>query len=153
MVENLHQIYFIMNVHVNVLKEQPCSFYFGNMFNYSRLAAIFFFLIQHDYYIEKKKNNSYIGLFFSFHFFRVSMFAHSSEQLLGYKDSQRESLTLLDAKELLKYFTPEGLPVGDLQPLQIPKRYASSILKPLKTILRTDVGECEQWLNESLRMA
>lgn len=71
------------------------------------------------------------------------MFAHSSEQLLGHKDSQRESLTLLDAKELLKYFTPEGLPVGDLQPLQIPKRYESSMLKPLKTILRTDVGECE----------
>ncbi|NXF41812.1 MTBP protein, partial [Nyctibius bracteatus] len=61
---------------------------------------------------------------------RVSMFAHSSEQLLGHKDSQRESLTLLDAKELLKYFTPEGLPVGDLQPLQIPRRYESSILKP-----------------------
>lgn len=72
------------------------------------------------------------------------MFAHSSEQLLGHKDSQRESLTLLDAKELLKYFTPEGLPVGDLQPLQVPKRYESSILKPLKTILRTHVGKCEQ---------
>uniref|UniRef100_A0A8C4JNJ8 MDM2 binding protein n=1 Tax=Dromaius novaehollandiae TaxID=8790 RepID=A0A8C4JNJ8_DRONO len=53
---------------------------------------------------------------------RVSMFPHSSEQLLGHKDGQKESLTLLDAKELLKYFTPEGLPVGDLQPLQIPKR-------------------------------
>ncbi|XP_014820764.1 PREDICTED: mdm2-binding protein isoform X1 [Calidris pugnax] len=61
---------------------------------------------------------------------RVSMFAHSSEQLLGHKDSQRESLTLLDAKELLKYFTPEGLPVGDLQPLQIPKRENTFILTP-----------------------
>ncbi|KAK1198282.1 MTBP protein, partial [Pygoscelis papua] len=61
---------------------------------------------------------------------RVSMFAHSSEQLLGYKDSQRESLTLLDAKELLKYFTPEGLPVGDLQPLQIPKRENAFLLTP-----------------------
>jgi len=80
------------------------------------------------------------------------MFAQSSEQLLGHEDSQRESLTLLDAKELLKYFTPEGLPVGDLQPLQIPKRYESGILKPLKSILGTDVGECER-LNESLRMA
>ncbi|NXC39445.1 MTBP protein, partial [Penelope pileata] len=61
---------------------------------------------------------------------RVSMFAHSSEQLLGHKDSQRESLTLLDAKELLKYFTPEGLPVGDLQPLQIPKRENAFFLTP-----------------------
>ncbi|NXF45017.1 MTBP protein, partial [Oceanites oceanicus] len=61
---------------------------------------------------------------------RVSMFAHSSEQLLGHKDSQRESLTLLDAKELLKYFTPEGLPVGHLQPLQIPKRENAFLLTP-----------------------
>uniref|UniRef100_A0A8C3GJX9 MDM2 binding protein n=1 Tax=Cairina moschata TaxID=8855 RepID=A0A8C3GJX9_CAIMO len=61
---------------------------------------------------------------------RASVFAHSSEQLLGHKDSQRESLTLLDAKELLKYFTPEGLPVGDLQPLQIPKRENAFFLTP-----------------------
>ncbi|KFV73891.1 Mdm2-binding protein, partial [Struthio camelus australis] len=61
---------------------------------------------------------------------RVSMFPHSSEQLLGHKDGQRESLTLLDAKELLKYFTPEGLPVGDLQPLQIPKRENVFLLTP-----------------------
>ncbi|NXG18488.1 MTBP protein, partial [Grallaria varia] len=61
---------------------------------------------------------------------RVSLFARSSEQLLGHKDSQRESLTLLDAKELLKYFTPEGLPVGDLQPLQIPKRENAFLLTP-----------------------
>ncbi|KFO88523.1 Mdm2-binding protein, partial [Buceros rhinoceros silvestris] len=61
---------------------------------------------------------------------RVSMFANSSEQLLGHKDSQRESLTLLDAKELLKYFTPEGLPVGDLQPLQVPKRENVFLLTP-----------------------
>ncbi|NXR08180.1 MTBP protein, partial [Semnornis frantzii] len=64
---------------------------------------------------------------------RVSMFAHSSEQLLGHKDSQRESLTLLGAKELLKYFTPEGLPVGDLQPLQIPKRDNTFLLTPALT--------------------
>ncbi|XP_031988268.1 mdm2-binding protein [Corvus moneduloides] len=61
---------------------------------------------------------------------RVPLFAHSSEQLLGHKDSQRESLTLLDAKELLKYFTPEGLPVGDLQPLQVPKRENVFLLTP-----------------------
>ncbi|NXH85813.1 MTBP protein, partial [Edolisoma coerulescens] len=61
---------------------------------------------------------------------RVPLFAHSSEQLLGHKDSQRESLTLLDAKELLKYFTPEGLPVGDLQPLQVPKRENAFRLTP-----------------------
>ncbi|NWX32771.1 MTBP protein, partial [Notiomystis cincta] len=61
---------------------------------------------------------------------RVPLFAHSSEQLLGHKDSQRESLTLLDAKELLKYFTPEGLPVGDLQPLQVPRRENAFLLTP-----------------------
>ncbi|NXR27063.1 MTBP protein, partial [Cinclus mexicanus] len=61
---------------------------------------------------------------------RVPLFGHSSEQLLGHKDSQRESLTLLDAKELLKYFTPEGLPVGDLQPLQVPKRENTFLLTP-----------------------
>ncbi|NWJ02651.1 MTBP protein, partial [Crypturellus undulatus] len=61
---------------------------------------------------------------------RVSMFPHSSEQLLGHKDGQKESLALLDAKELLKFFTPEGLPVGDLQPLQIPKRENVFLLTP-----------------------
>ncbi|OXB61520.1 hypothetical protein ASZ78_013953 [Callipepla squamata] len=61
---------------------------------------------------------------------RASMLAHSSEQLLGHKDGQRESLTSLDAKELLKYFTPEGLPVGDLQPLHIPKRENAFFLTP-----------------------
>ncbi|NWZ74748.1 MTBP protein, partial [Poecile atricapillus] len=61
---------------------------------------------------------------------RVPLFVHSSEQLLGHRDSQRESLTLLDAKELLKYFTPEGLPVGDLQPLQVPKRENTFLLTP-----------------------
>uniref|UniRef100_A0A8C3PVZ4 MDM2 binding protein n=1 Tax=Chrysolophus pictus TaxID=9089 RepID=A0A8C3PVZ4_CHRPC len=61
---------------------------------------------------------------------RASMLAHSSEQLLGHKDSQRESLTSLDAKELLKYFTPEGLPVSDLQPLHIPKRENAFVLTP-----------------------
>ncbi|NXI87388.1 MTBP protein, partial [Rhipidura dahli] len=61
---------------------------------------------------------------------RVPLFAHSSEQLLGHRDSQRESLTLLDAKELLKFFTPEGLPVGDLQPLQLPRRENAFLLTP-----------------------
>ncbi|KAF6725432.1 Mdm2-binding protein [Oryzias melastigma] len=43
----------------------------------------------------------------------------SSDSLLGPKDSQRSSSALLDAKELLKYFTADGLPCGDLQPLTI----------------------------------
>ncbi|XP_026545246.1 mdm2-binding protein [Notechis scutatus] len=43
-----------------------------------------------------------------------------SEQWLGHKNGQKDSV-LLDARELLKYFTAEGLPVGDLQPLHIPK--------------------------------
>ncbi|XP_063155704.1 mdm2-binding protein [Candoia aspera] len=43
-----------------------------------------------------------------------------SEQLLGHKNGQKDS-ALLDAREMLKHFTAEGLPVGDLQPLHIPK--------------------------------
>ncbi|KAK2844329.1 hypothetical protein Q5P01_010988 [Channa striata] len=43
----------------------------------------------------------------------------SSDSLLGPKDSQRGSTALLDAKELLKYFTSDGLPTGELQPLAI----------------------------------
>uniref|UniRef100_A0A8C6L4U7 MDM2 binding protein n=1 Tax=Nothobranchius furzeri TaxID=105023 RepID=A0A8C6L4U7_NOTFU len=43
----------------------------------------------------------------------------SSESLLGPKDSQRGSTALLDAKELLKHFSSDGVPTGDLQPLAI----------------------------------
>ncbi|XP_067323413.1 mdm2-binding protein isoform X2 [Anolis sagrei] len=53
-----------------------------------------------------------------------------SEQLLGHKDGQRGSVTLLDAKELLKHFTPEGLPVSDLQPLHIQKSESPFLLTP-----------------------
>ncbi|XP_056378661.1 mdm2-binding protein isoform X2 [Hyla sarda] len=50
---------------------------------------------------------------------RASILSSSSDQLLGRKDSQKEGVTLLDAKELLKYFTPEGAAIGELQPLQV----------------------------------
>uniref|UniRef100_A0A665SXL7 MDM2 binding protein n=1 Tax=Echeneis naucrates TaxID=173247 RepID=A0A665SXL7_ECHNA len=43
----------------------------------------------------------------------------SSDSLLGPKDSQKGSSALLDAKELLKHFTSDGLPIGELQPLTI----------------------------------
>uniref|UniRef100_A0A1A8N936 Mdm2, transformed 3T3 cell double minute 2, p53 binding proteinbinding protein, 104kDa n=2 Tax=Nothobranchius rachovii TaxID=451742 RepID=A0A1A8N936_9TELE len=43
----------------------------------------------------------------------------SSESLLGPKDSQRGSTALLAAKELLKHFSSDGVPTGDLQPLAI----------------------------------
>lgn len=43
----------------------------------------------------------------------------SSESLMGPKDSQRGSSTLLDARELLKHFTTDGLPSGELQPLPV----------------------------------
>ncbi|XP_063275653.1 mdm2-binding protein isoform X6 [Prinia subflava] len=59
---------------------------------------------------------------------RVALFARSPEQLLGHRDGQRESLALLDARELLKYFTPEGLPVGELQPLHVPRRENAFVL-------------------------
>lgn len=38
---------------------------------------------------------------------------------MGPKDSQKGSSTLLDARELLKHFTPDGLPSGELQPLPV----------------------------------
>ncbi|XP_074057591.1 mdm2-binding protein [Macrotis lagotis] len=62
--------------------------------------------------------------------FRTPMLSRSSEQLLGHKDGHRESVTLLDAKELLKYFTPDGLPVGELQPLHIQKSENTFLLTP-----------------------
>ncbi|CAJ1061736.1 mdm2-binding protein isoform X1 [Xyrichtys novacula] len=43
----------------------------------------------------------------------------SSDTLLGPKDGQKAASTLLDAKELLKHFTCDGLPTGELQPLPI----------------------------------
>ncbi|XP_036931581.1 mdm2-binding protein isoform X1 [Acanthopagrus latus] len=43
----------------------------------------------------------------------------SSDSLLGPKDSQKGSAALLDAKELLKHFTSDGLPTAELQPLTI----------------------------------
>ncbi|CAB1456555.1 unnamed protein product [Pleuronectes platessa] len=43
----------------------------------------------------------------------------SSDSLLGPKDGQKASCALLDAKELLKHFTADGLPTGELQPLVI----------------------------------
>lgn len=47
------------------------------------------------------------------------MLSNTAEHLLGRKDNQKEGLTLLDAKELLKYFNPQGLAIGELQPLQV----------------------------------
>ncbi|XP_034729297.1 mdm2-binding protein [Etheostoma cragini] len=43
----------------------------------------------------------------------------SSDSLLGPKDIQKSSPALLDARELLKHFTCDGLPTGELQPLAI----------------------------------
>ncbi|XP_056300611.1 mdm2-binding protein [Pseudoliparis swirei] len=43
----------------------------------------------------------------------------SSDSLLGPKDSQKSSSALLDARELLKHFTSDGLPAGELQLLAI----------------------------------
>ncbi|XP_032771477.1 mdm2-binding protein [Rattus rattus] len=61
---------------------------------------------------------------------RTGSLPHSSEQLLGHKEGPRDSITLLDAKELLKYFTSDGLPVGDLQPLQIQRGEKPFVLTP-----------------------
>ncbi|XP_034410287.1 mdm2-binding protein isoform X2 [Cyclopterus lumpus] len=43
----------------------------------------------------------------------------SSDSLLGPKDSQKSSSALLDARELLKHFTSDGLPTGELHLLAI----------------------------------
>ncbi|XP_055482458.1 mdm2-binding protein [Psammomys obesus] len=61
---------------------------------------------------------------------RTGSLPRSSEQLLGHKEGPRDSITLLDAKELLKYFTSDGLPVGDLQPLQIQRGEKPFVLTP-----------------------
>ncbi|KAG8542711.1 hypothetical protein GDO81_026228 [Engystomops pustulosus] len=50
---------------------------------------------------------------------RASILSSSADQLLGRKDVHKEGVTLLDAKELLKHFTPQGAAVGELQPLQV----------------------------------
>ncbi|XP_069322139.1 mdm2-binding protein [Eulemur rufifrons] len=61
---------------------------------------------------------------------RTGSLPRSSEQLLGHKEGPRDSITLLDAKELLKHFTSDGLPVGDLQPLPIQKGEKAFVLTP-----------------------
>ncbi|XP_037022584.2 mdm2-binding protein isoform X1 [Artibeus jamaicensis] len=61
---------------------------------------------------------------------RAGSLPRSSEQLLGHKEGARDSITLLDAKELLKFFTSDGLPVGDLQPLQVQKGEKTFVLTP-----------------------
>ncbi|XP_005627953.1 mdm2-binding protein isoform X2 [Canis lupus familiaris] len=63
---------------------------------------------------------------------RTGSLPRSSEQLLGHKEGPRDSITLLDAKELLKFFTSDGLPIGDLQPLQIQKGYCLDDQKALE---------------------
>ncbi|XP_045661682.1 mdm2-binding protein isoform X3 [Ursus americanus] len=61
---------------------------------------------------------------------RTGSLPRSSEQLLGHREGPRDSITLLDAKELLKFFTSDGLPIGDLQPLQIQKGEKTFVLTP-----------------------
>ncbi|XP_053322787.1 mdm2-binding protein [Spea bombifrons] len=64
---------------------------------------------------------------------RASILSSSAEHLLGRKDSQKEGITSLDAKELLKYFTPQGLAIGELQPLQIQRGENAFLLTPRLT--------------------
>ncbi|KAG9333102.1 hypothetical protein JZ751_013481 [Albula glossodonta] len=42
-----------------------------------------------------------------------------ADSLLGPKEGPRGTTALLDARELLRHFTPEGQPSGELQPLQL----------------------------------
>lgn len=52
----------------------------------------------------------------------------SSDNLLGPKDSQKGSSALLDARELLKHFTSDGQPAGELQPLAVNRGSVLSFL-------------------------
>ncbi|XP_004642322.1 mdm2-binding protein [Octodon degus] len=61
---------------------------------------------------------------------RAGSFPRSSEQLLGRKEGARDMAPLLDAKELLRHFTSDGLPVGDLQPLPVQKGDKTFALTP-----------------------
>ncbi|XP_061076173.1 mdm2-binding protein isoform X2 [Conger conger] len=54
----------------------------------------------------------------------------SSESLLGPKEGQRAAPALLDARELLKHFTSDGQPSGELQPLQLYKGEHTFQLSP-----------------------
>lgn len=60
--------------------------------------------------------------------------ARSSDKLLGLKGSQRGLPIQLDAKELLKYFTPEGFPIAELPPLAIQRGENKFVLTPEMTI-------------------
>ncbi|XP_075405434.1 mdm2-binding protein isoform X2 [Tenrec ecaudatus] len=61
---------------------------------------------------------------------RTGALSHPSGQLLGHKEGPRDALALLDAKELLKHFTSDGLPAGHLQPLPIQKGEKTFVLTP-----------------------
>ncbi|XP_072536769.1 mdm2-binding protein [Salminus brasiliensis] len=51
---------------------------------------------------------------------RSSLFSSgSSDSLMGPKDGPKSSSAQLDARELLRHFTPDGLPTGELQPLPV----------------------------------
>ncbi|XP_078253788.1 mdm2-binding protein isoform X2 [Rhinoraja longicauda] len=63
-----------------------------------------------------------------------SILTRSSDTLLGLKGSQRGLSIQLDAKELLKYFTPEGFPSAELQPLAIQRGENKFVLTPEMTI-------------------
>eukprot|EP00062_Callorhinchus_milii_P021389 gi/632978061/ref/XP_007905695.1/ PREDICTED: mdm2-binding protein isoform X2 [Callorhinchus milii] len=65
---------------------------------------------------------------------RTGIVSSSSETLLGLKDVQRIPPVHLDAKELLKYFTAEGIPTADLQPLQIQRGENEFPLTPRMTL-------------------
>ncbi|KAM4689756.1 mdm2-binding protein [Discoglossus pictus] len=79
---------------------------------------------------------------------RASILSSSAEQLLGLKNGQKEGMTLLDAKELLKYFTPQGTAVGELQPLQVQRGENAFHLTPkltprkLQTLSFSKASEC-----------
>uniref|UniRef100_W5LGW1 MDM2 binding protein n=1 Tax=Astyanax mexicanus TaxID=7994 RepID=W5LGW1_ASTMX len=51
---------------------------------------------------------------------RSSLFSGgSSDSLMGPKDGPKSGSAQLDARELLRHFTPDGLPAGELQPLPV----------------------------------
>ncbi|KAB5586992.1 hypothetical protein PHYPO_G00007840 [Pangasianodon hypophthalmus] len=62
---------------------------------------------------------------------RSSLFSSgSSDCLMGPKDGQKSVSAPLDARELLKHFTADGLPSGELQPLPVLRRDNAFQLSP-----------------------
>uniref|UniRef100_A0A8C2F542 MDM2 binding protein n=1 Tax=Cyprinus carpio TaxID=7962 RepID=A0A8C2F542_CYPCA len=103
----------LAKVQTLVLKECCRKCFPGNRKSFTRTSKYSHAVLQ------SPQSNTFL-IIFLYVIHRCRLFSSgSSESLMGPKDSQRGSSTLLDARELLKHFTPDGLPSGELQPLPV----------------------------------